>query len=67
VARFGEVACLGDLPGLCELLKTSDSQPASLAPIGRSTNAATAATIVRRGQKQKRMNFLTTSIPASPE
>jgi hypothetical protein len=54
VARFGEVTCVGDLPGLGELLKTSESQPASLPSIGRSTNAAIAAMMVRRqGQTPK--------------
>jgi hypothetical protein len=54
LARFGEVMCFGDLPGFGELLKTSDSQPASLTSIGRSTNAAIAAIMVRRqGQTPK--------------
>ena len=52
VARFGEAMCFGDLAGFDELfdepLKTSDSQPASLTSIGSSTNAAIAATMVRR-------------------
>ena len=54
VARLGEVTCFGDLPGFGELLKTSDSQPASLTSIGRTTNAAIAAMMVRRrGQTPK--------------
>jgi hypothetical protein len=47
-ARFGEAACFADLPGFEEPLKTSDSQPASLASIGRSSIAAIAAMMVRR-------------------
>jgi hypothetical protein len=61
MAGFGEVTCFGDLACFDELLKTSDSQPASLASIGRSSNAAIAAMMVRRrGQtpKQDPANFL---------
>jgi len=58
-ARFGEVACFDEmmcfraldfdvLPCLGELLKKSDSHPASLASIGRSSKAAIAAAMVRR-------------------
>ena len=51
VACFGEATCVGDLPCFDEPLKMSDSQPASLTSIGRSTNAAiTAMTVRRRGQ-----------------
>ena len=53
-AGFGEVTCFRDLSGFDELLNISDSQPASLASIGRSTNAAIAAMMVRRrGQAPK--------------
>src|ERR1700694_4901094 len=48
VAGFGEESCFGDLPCFDEPLKTSCSQPASLTSIGRSTNAAIAAMMVRR-------------------
>src|SRR6202140_4409536 len=54
VAGFAEVTCFGDLPCFDELLKTSDSQPAALASIGSSTNAAIAARRARRrGQTPK--------------
>ena len=67
VVRFGEVTCLGALPCFEEPFKTSDSQPASLASIGSSTNAATAATTVRRGQTPKPAIFLPDdSNPYSP-
>jgi hypothetical protein len=47
---FDETTCAGGLPCFGEPLKMSDSQPASLASIGRSTNAAvTAMTVQRRG------------------
>jgi hypothetical protein len=46
------VTCFGEWPAFDEPLKTSDSQPASLASIGNSTKAAIAATTVqRRGPK----------------
>ena len=49
-----QLACFGDLPGFGELLNTSDSQPASLTSIGRNTEAAIAAMMVRRrGQTAK--------------
>src|SRR6476619_6993040 len=48
VWRFGELTCFGDLPCFDELLKISDSRPASLTSIGRSTRAAIAAMMVRR-------------------
>ena len=48
VARFGEAACFDDLAGFGEPLNISDSQPASLASIGRSSIAAIAAMMVRR-------------------
>jgi hypothetical protein len=51
VAGFGEATRFGDLACFDELLKTSDSQPASLTSIGRSSKAAIAAMMVpRRGQ-----------------
>jgi hypothetical protein len=51
-ARAGDVTCFGEWPGFDEPLKTSDSQPASLASIGNSTKAAIAATTARwRGPK----------------
>jgi hypothetical protein len=62
VAGFGEVTCFGDLSCFDELLRIFDSQPASLTSIGRSTNAAIAAMMVRRrGQTPKPdpANFLT--------
>jgi hypothetical protein len=52
-----------------ELLKTSDSQPASLTSIGSSSKAAIAAMMVRRGQTPKPApaNFLPDdSNPRSP-
>jgi hypothetical protein len=61
VARFGEATRFGDLPDFDGPLKTSDSQPASLTSIGRSTNAAIAAMMVqRRGETPKHdpANFL---------
>jgi hypothetical protein len=66
MAGFGEVTCFGDLSGFdepCfdEPLKTSDSQPASLTSIGSNTNAAIAATMVRRRGQTPRYdpaNFL---------
>jgi hypothetical protein len=71
VAGFGEATRFDDLPCFDGLLKTSDSQPASLTPIGRSTNAAIAAMMVRRqGQTQKPepANFLPDdSNPFPPE
>ncbi|WMT79378.1 hypothetical protein [Bradyrhizobium sp. Ash2021] len=48
VADFGDATRFGDLLGLDGPLKTSDSQPASLTSIGRSTNAAIAAMMVQR-------------------
>ena len=48
VARFAEMTCFVDLPCFDEPLKISDSQPASLTSIGRSTSAAIAAIMVRR-------------------
>src|SRR6202011_2743279 len=56
VAGFGEESCFGDLPCFDEPLKTSCSQPASLTSIGRSTNAAIAAMMVRRGGKNPATN-----------
>jgi len=54
VRGFGALTRFGDLPGLDELLRTSDSQPASLTSIGSNTNAAIAAmTVPRRGQTPK--------------
>jgi hypothetical protein len=47
-ARFGGATCFGGLAFFGEPLRTSDSQPASLTSIGRSTNAAIAAMMVRR-------------------
>jgi hypothetical protein len=47
-ACFGDLACFDDLPCFEEPLKRSDSQPASLASIGRSTSAAIATMMVRR-------------------
>src|SRR5882724_4820874 len=49
-ARFREMTRFADLSCFDELLKTSDSQPASLTSIGSSTNAAIAAMMVRWGQ-----------------
>jgi hypothetical protein len=60
-ACFGEATCAGDLPCFDEPLKMSDSQPASLTSIGRSTNAAIAAMRVRRRDQTPRpdlANFL---------
>ena len=48
VTCFGDLACFADLACFDELLKTSDSQPASLTSIGRSAIAAKAAMMVRR-------------------
>jgi hypothetical protein len=48
VAGFAEVTCFGDFSCFDEFLKTSENQPASLTSIGRSTNAAIAAMMVRR-------------------
>lgn len=61
VAGFDEAACFGDLPCFDELLKTSDSQPASLATIGRSTSADVAAMMAARRRQTVEpdpMNFL---------
>ena len=70
--RAGEVSCFGEWPGFDEPLKTSDSQPASLASIGNNTKAAIAATTVwRHGQPPKAgfVNFfsLMMAMPISPE
>jgi hypothetical protein len=48
VAGFRKVTWVAELPGLGEFFKISDSQPASLTSIGRSTEAAIAAMMVRR-------------------
>ena len=54
VAGFAELTCFGVLPCFDEPLNISDSQPALLASIGSSTNAAIAAMMVRRrGQTPK--------------
>jgi hypothetical protein len=47
-ARFDKATCEEDLLCLGEPLKMSDNQPALLAPIGRSTNAAIAAMTMRQ-------------------
>ena len=60
-AGFGGAARLGDWACFDEPLKTSDSQPASLASIGSNTDATIAAMMMRRrGQtpKPERVNFL---------
>ena len=60
LAGFDEAACVGDLPGFDEPLNTSESQPASLTSIGRSSNAAIAVMTVRRRDqtpKPERANF----------
>jgi hypothetical protein len=55
VADFGEASRFDGLPCFDGLLKTSDSQPAWPASIGRSTNAAIAAMmmLLRRRQTPK--------------
>jgi hypothetical protein len=60
VAGLREATCIGDFLCFDEPLKMSDSQPASLTSIGRSTNAAiTAMTVRRRGTpKPDPANFL---------
>jgi hypothetical protein len=63
---LAELACLGEATRASDLLcfdgplKLSDSQPALLTSIGRSTNAAiTARAVRRRGTpKPERANFL---------
>jgi hypothetical protein len=47
VAGFREVTCLADLPCVDGFLRMSDRQPASLTSIGRNTNAAIAAMMLR--------------------
>ena len=66
---FGAAARFDDLPGFDEPLNISDSQPAWLASIGSSSNAAIAAMMVRRRRtpRRERANFLPdNSNPGSP-
>jgi hypothetical protein len=51
--RFDETTCFGDFAGFADLLKTSDSQPAWLTSIGRSTDAAIAEMMAQRVQPPK--------------
>ena len=71
LAGFGEATRFDDLPCFDGLLKISDNQPAWPASIGRSTNAAIAATMVprrRQTPRRERANFLPDdSNPGSPE
>jgi hypothetical protein len=68
---FAKVTCFGDLPCFAEPLTTSDSRPASLTSIGRSTNAANAAMMVGRRRQMAasdRVNFLSDdSNPCLPQ
>ena len=61
-AGFREATCcLDDLPSFEDPLRISDSQPAALASIGRSINAAiTAMTVRRRYQTSKRERAILT-------
>jgi len=70
--RFDETTCFGDFAGFADLLKTSDSQPAWLTSIGRSTDAAENEErhLNRRGQTkifEKRLHSRTTKTGGAVE